>query len=291
LLRGACVYLVPSEGSKYVQIGFLLDEHKITFALMAPSVIKYLKPYYEEIDCSSLKTSLFCGEALQLDITTEWSKCAFNAEIDNVYGPTEDTIWCSTYRFKRNGTSKTYNGVISIGKPMVDCDMQIFNDQGNSCETGVLGELCLAGNQLTPGYYKNQEKNRECFFIKDGIRWYKSGDLCYMDEEGDIMYSGRLDHQAKIQGFRVEMGEIEYHARELLAGPNVVCMAYDNAKGLTEIAMFIESAQQPTDSLLEYMHSKMPAYMIPSQIIFKDVFELNTNGKIDKNKLKELIKI
>lgn len=290
LLRGACVYVVSSEGVKYVQIGSLIERHKLTFALMAPSTIKYLQPYFDEMDCSSLKVSLFCGEALHLDVTEKWAQCASNAIIENVYGPTEDTIWCSTYRFNRQGVTKAYNGVISIGKPMKNCGMAIFDENQNICKTGDLGELCLSGEQLTPGYLNNPEKNAAAFFIKDGVRWYRTGDLCFQDEDGDIMYSGRLDHQAKIQGFRVEMGEIEFHAREYLAGPNVVCLAYDNKEGLTEIAMFIESEKQPTDKLIAYMKTKMPIYMIPTKVYFVPIFQLNGNAKIDKNILKAMIK-
>ena len=167
--------------------------------------------------------------------------------------------------------------------------MSIFDEQHNECAVGVMGELCLSGPQLTVGYHKNDEKNKESFFVKDGIRWYRSGDLCFADSNGDIMYSGRLDHQAKIQGFRVELGEIEYHAREYLK-KNVVCIAFDNDKALTEIAMFIESSEFDSEELLAYMRTKMPAYMIPTRLFFVPVFPLNSNDKTDKVKLKTLIR-
>ena len=289
LLKGACVYTVPLDVIKYSYIGGLIEDEKLTFALMAPSTIRYLKPYFDEIDCSSLKYSLFCGEALHTELTEEWSKCASNAIIDNVYGPTEDTIFCSTYRYVREEHNKSYNGVLSIGKPMANCQMEIFNDQNQICKVGELGELCLAGDQLTVGYYNNAIKNAEAFFEKDSIRWYKSGDLCFKDEEGDIMYSGRTDHQAKIQGFRVELGEIEYHARTFMQDKNVVCMAFDNKDGLTEIAMFIESKEFATDELIADMRTKMPSYMIPTKTLFVPVFPLNSSDKIDKVKLKGLI--
>ena len=87
------------------------------------------------------------------------------------------------------------------------------------------------------------------------------------------------------------MGEIEYHAREFLKGPNVVCLAYDNKENLTEIAMFIETAEQDTKELIGYMRAKMPSYMIPTKIYFVPVFPLNSNDKIDKKQLKSLIKL
>lgn len=289
LLRGACVYTVQPDGIKYLIIGGLIEEERLTFALMAPSTIKYLRPYFEEMDCTSLKYSLFCGEALPEDVTAEWSQCAKNAFIDNVYGPTEDTIFCSTYRFIRGSKNKTHNGVLSIGKPMKNCGMAIFDEQGNVCTAGVMGELCLSGPQLTMGYHKNEEKNKEAFFFKNSIRWYRSGDLCYKDEDGDIMYSGRLDHQAKIQGFRVELGEIEFHAKEFLKDKNVVCLAFDNKDGLTEIAMFIEAEQFDSDEMFAYMRTKMPSYMIPTRLFYVPVFPLNANAKTDKVKLKTMI--
>lgn len=289
LLRGACVYTVPSGVIKYIYIGGLIEDEGLTVALMAPSTIKYLKPYFDEIDCSSLRYSMFCGEALPLDITKEWANCALNATIDNVYGPTEDTIFCSIYRYDREGENKTYNGILSIGKPMKDCGMEIFDEKLEKCPVGIMGELCLSGPQLTVGYHKNEEKNKEAFFEKDGTLWYRSGDLCYKDSDGDIMYSGRLDHQAKIQGFRVEMGEIEYHAREFLGDINVVCVAFDNKENITEIAMFIEKSEFKPDEMMAYLRTKMPSYMIPTRLFFVPTFPLNANDKTDKVKLKAMI--
>ncbi len=289
LMRGASVYTVPPDVIKYTYIGSLIEDEQLTFALMAPSTIKYLRPYFDEIDCTSLKFSLFCGEALHMDVTKAWSECATNAVIDNVYGPTEDTIFCSTYRFKRGSKNKSHNGVLSIGEPMKNCGMVVFDEQCNECAVGEMGELCLSGPQLTMGYFKNEEKDKESFFVKDGVRWYHSGDLCYKDNDGDIMYSGRLDHQAKIQGFRVEMGEIEYHAREFLGDTNVVCMAFENKDALTEIAMFMETEEFNPEEMIAYMRTKMPSYMIPTRLFYVPVFPLNANDKTDKVKLKAMI--
>ena len=85
------------------------------------------------------------------------------------------------------------------------------------------------------------------------------------------------------------MGEIEYHAREFLNGTNVVCLAFDNADSLTEIAMFIERAEFDTNELIAYMRTKMPGYMIPTRTLFVPVFPLNSNDKIDKNVLKSML--
>ena len=293
LIKGACCYTIPIGKVKYVYASGLIEDYKLTFGAMAPSMIRYLKPFFDEIDMSSLKTCIVTAEACPLELMNEWYKIAPNVELYDFYGPTEATIYCTYYKLTRSGHNKTLNGIISIGKPMANVIGLILDEQGNEVSDGVKGELCVAGDQVTCGYLNSPDKNSESFFVKEVddklIRFYHTGDLCYKDDEGDIMYSGRLDHQAKIQGFRVEMGEIEYHAREFMKGKNAVAIAFDNYMGLTEIAMFLESEIFDTKELLAYMRTKMPSYMVPSYFYFEPVFPLNGNGKIDKVVLKSKI--
>ena len=292
LTRGACVYTIPHSQVKYVYASGLIEDHGITFGAMAPSMLRYLQPYFEELDATSLKACILTAEACPLNLMEDWYNCATNTDIYDFYGPTECTIYCTYYKLTKGGDNKSFNGIISIGKPLANCVGLILDEQGNELPAGMKGELCIAGDQVTKGYWKNEEKNAISFFYKEingePLRFYHTGDLCYKDEGGDIMYSGRLDHQAKIQGFRVELGEIEYHAREFLKR-NIVCIAFDNEQCLTEIAMFIESAEFDTENLLEYMRTKMPSYMIPTRMFFVPVFPLNSNDKTDKVKLKKMI--
>lgn len=290
LTKGACVFTVPSGKIKYVCAAGLIDEYKLTFGAMAPSMLRYLKPYFDEIDATSLKQCILTAEACPLKLMEEWYDCATNTEIYDFYGPTECTIYCTYYKLTKGGDNKTLNGIISIGKPLANCVGLILDENGNELPAGEKGELCIAGDQVTKGYWKNPEKNESSFFLKEvngkQMRFYHTGDLCYKDTDGDIMYSGRMDQQAKIQGFRVELGEIEYHARVFLNNTNVVCMAYQNENDLTQIAMFIEANEFNTNDLVSYMRGKMPQYMIPSKFIFVPVFPLNSSDKIDRNKLK-----
>ena len=294
LTNGACCYTVPYGKIKYIYAIGLIEDEKITFGAMAPSMLRYLKPYFDELDASSLKTCILTAEACPLNLMEDWYKCATNTDIYDFYGPTEATIYCTYYKLTRGEENKSLNGIISIGKPMANVVGLILDEQGNELPAGEKGELCVAGDQVTCGYWKNPVKNESSFFYKEvegkNMRFYHTGDLCYKDEDGDIMYSGRLDHQAKIQGFRVEMGEIEYHAREFLGGTNVVCLAFDNKDGLTEIAMFIEKEQFDPSDMLAYMKTKMPVYMIPTKLFWVPVFQLNANDKVDKNILKAMIK-
>ena len=293
LCKGACCYTVPYGQIKYIYASGLIEDQQLTFGAMAPSMLRYLKPYFDEIDATSLKACILTAEACPLNLMEDWFNCATNTEIYDFYGPTECTIYCTYYKLNKGEENKSLNGIISIGKPLANCVGLILDEQGNELPTGEKGELCIAGDQVTKGYWKNEEKNESSFFLKeiDGkqLRFYHTGDLCYKDEDGDIMYSGRLDHQAKIQGFRVEMGEIEYHAREFLGGKNVVCLAFDNKESLTEIAMFMESEEFNPDEMIAYMRTKMPSYMIPTRLFYVPVFPLNSNDKTDKVKLKAMI--
>lgn len=294
LTKGACVYTIPHGQVKYIYASSLIEDHHLTFGAMAPSMLRYLQPYFDELDATSLKACILTAEACPLNLMEEWYKCATNTELYDFYGPTECTIYCTYYKLTKGGDNKTLNGIISIGKPLANCVGLILDENGNELPAGEKGELCIAGDQVTKGYWNNEEKNASSFFYKEvngiNMRFYHTGDLCYKDKDGDIMYSGRLDHQAKIQGFRVEMGEIEYHAREFLGGKTVVCLAFDNKDALTEIAMFIESEEFNPDEMLAYMRTKMPSYMIPTRLYYVPVFALNSNDKVDKNILRTLIK-
>lgn len=287
LTRGACVYTVPYGQVKYLYAASLIQEHKITFGAMAPSMLTYLRPYFDEFDATSMRTTILTAEACPIDLMEDWYKCAKNTDIYDFYGPTEATIYCTYYKLTRGGNNLSLNGIISIGKPLANVQAIIIRENGMLVEGQEKGELCIAGEQITPGYWNNPEKNESSFFIRDGVRYYRTGDLCYWESSGDIMYSGRIDQQAKIQGYRVELGEIEHYAREFYNKEyRVVAIAFDNAQKLTEIALFIESIDQETQELLAYLRSKMPHYMIPSRIIFEPNFPLNKSEKIDRNKLK-----
>lgn len=292
LFYGACIYTIPKGKIKFNYIFELMDEQKLTFALMVPSILQYLRPYFDEMDFPDMKYSLFCGEALSLEITNEWSRCIPNAEIFNFYGPTEDTIYCTYYHYSRQGENKTHNGVLSIGRAMEGTTTIAIDEHNNLVRAGSTGELCLGGIQLTAGYWNNEEKNKEAFFHINykgaHTRFYKTGDLCRFDDEGDILYLGRLDHQVKIQGFRIELSEIEFHVKAFLGKSNAVAVPILDAVGNTEIGLVIESKPISTDPLLDHIRLKLPAYMVPKRIQFTDEFPLNTNGKTDRNKLKQL---
>jgi D-alanine--poly(phosphoribitol) ligase subunit 1 len=290
LIKGACVYTVTPNHLRYSFIAELLTTYSITVAFMVPSMIRYLKPYFSEINLPSLRYNLVGGESVPLGLMQEWSQCIPNATIDIVYGPTENTVICSYYRYNRDGINKTYNGTLSIGKSMTSGLMIIVDAKNQEIIINQQGELCLSGSQLTPGYLNNPELNDEVFFIdKQGRRFYRTGDICFKDSEGDIMFCGRTDSQVKVQGIRIELGEIEFHSHESLQAQNTVAVTFENKIGNTEIALFVEGELKDKQNLLKQLKLKIPQYMMPTKIISHPKFPLNSNGKIDRIELRKLI--
>ncbi len=291
LCLGACIYTVPAEGIKFANVYMVMEEHEITFACMVPSVLSYLQPYFGDIKLEKMKYSLFCGEALLDNIAEAWSACTPNAKIINAYGPTEATVFCLAYTWEEEKSRrKTFNDGVCIGKAMDNMDAIVVDEKLNPVPVNEKGELCLAGKQLTPGYWKDDEKNSKAFF-KFTINgkeetFYRTGDLAFIDPDGDFMYAGRIDNQVKIQGFRIELGEIEHFAREFVDGSNVAAVGYQNNLGTMQIHLFVEGYNGDVSEIENYLRLKVPEYMVPSTITGMTSFPLNANGKIDRKQLK-----
>ncbi|UII76148.1 AMP-binding protein [Flagellimonas sp. HMM57] len=292
LLHGACVYTLPKSGIKYFQIIKLLAEHKLTVLIMVPSIIHYLRPYFKEIQGDSVRYSCFAGGKLYDEIAGEWNSCIPNAQIINYYGPTETTIYCGGYLFEKNGQNKHENGILSIGKPFGNTIYLVADGNGKELKTGETGELCIAGEQLFPGYLKNEEKNSRVFFSStyegSSHLFYKSGDLCYKDENGDYMYVGRSDFQVKIRGYRVELGEVEYHVKKKLLGTDVVVIDITDGMGNTELGLAICSKELDLKPMLSYLKETLPPYMVPTQFLYVEQFPHSVNDKIDMKELRSL---
>ncbi len=284
LLVGGCVYTVGNETIKYMSIYSLLEDHELTFTLMVPSMLSYLRPYFDEMEFSKLRYSLFCGEALYAEIAEEWKQCLPNGKVENVYGPTEATIFCLTYDCTNE--TKQYNEMVCIGKPMKNVTAIAVDENNQPIKQGEKGELCVTGAQITPGYLNNPEKNAAAFFDLDGVRYYRTGDNVYQDEDGDYMYCGRTDYQVKVKGgFRVELNEIEAHTRHHTHLSNIAAVAQNNDMGIAQIFLFVENYEGNTDELSSYLKTQMPDYMLPERIINVSSFPLNNNGKVDRKQL------
>lgn len=282
LTRGAAVHTVPPDGIKYLEVCRVLEEGRVTCALMVPSILAHLRPYFDELALPDLRASLFCGEALPDDLARRWSACAGNARVWNVYGPTEATIFCTAYECVRGAAYKATNGVVGIGRPMQGVEVAVVDERGDPVAAEGRGELVLAGAQLTHGYWRDPERTARAFFTRDGRRFYRTGDLCSRDADGDLRYHGRIDHQVKVQGYRVELAEIEHHARELAGLDHLAAVAVPDGAGNNVIDLFVERLDGDPAALASGLAARLPSYMLPARIVGLDALPLNANGKIDR---------
>lgn len=288
LRAGACVYHVAGSNIKYTEIYRLLEEYDITSAILVPSVVSFLKPYMEDIDLPKLRYAMLSGEAVPHELTLLWMNCCPNAIFQNLYGPTEATIYCHTYTMPRS-EMKSRNGIVCIGKPNLDVEAILLSEDGQLLTAGEKGELCVSGAQVTAGYLKNEEKNSEAFVEVSGKKFYRTGDLCVMDKDGDYFYLGRKDYQVKIQGFRVELSEVEHHARVCLNHTGAIALAPLDAQGNASIVLAVEGDEKQSMDLVEHLKAQMPSYMVPSRIVYIPLFPLNENGKTDRKALAKMI--
>ncbi|MCB9288868.1 MAG: AMP-binding protein [Lewinellaceae bacterium] len=287
LYLGAGVYTVPQEGIKFMAALKILKEHEITFAKLVPSTLQFFRPYFSRIHLPRLRYSLFSGEALPESITREWARCVPNAAIENHYGPTEGTIDCLYHRWE-DGKSPSYNGIVAIGRPYEGISALVIGSDGNPADPGQKGELWISGGQVTPGYWKNEAKNQESFAIREGKRYYKTGDIVFQEQEGRYLFCGRKDNQLQIQGYRVELGEVEHHVKQFM-DKNLVVDSYEE-NGVLALALFVEGLKEGEKEEIEArLRRKLPHYMIPGRIISVGAFPRTISGKTDRQKLRRLL--
>ncbi|WP_308991964.1 AMP-binding protein [Mariniflexile litorale] len=292
ILAGACIFTIPKAAIKYFYIFKLIKEQKLTVLTMVPSIINYLRPYFKEINEPHVRYCSFGGGALYSDIAVEWSNCLPNCKIFNYYGPTEFTVYSGFYPYNKETHTKAHNGIVAIGTPQLDTLYLVVDENNNETKVNEIGELCLAGPQITKGYWKDEERNKERFFFRNekgtSIRYYKTGDLCFKDAVGDYLYVGRADFQVKIRGYRVELSEIEFHAKTISTKKvNMVAIDLENNLGNAELGLAIESEPFETDAIFDYLKTKLPSYMIPMHQLFLKEFPHSINGKIDRKELRQ----
>ena len=290
LTLGACIYTVSPEGVKYINVIETLEKYDLTFAAVAPSLLQLLRPYFPEIHLPALRYLVVTAEASDAELLDAFRKCVPNASFINLYGPTEGTIYCTAYRIPVT-SCKHHNGMTAIGRPFEGIDALIMDNDGRPLPTGETGELWISGNQVMGGYWNAPEKNGECLVeTANGKVYYKTGDLCRMDADGDIIYCGRKDSQIKIQGFRIELSEIEHVAKNFFNGECrvVVIPKYDNGNQC-ELHLVVEKKQLDKQQMEEYLYSRLPYYMIPKHMHCLEQFPLNTSSKTDRKKIQELI--
>lgn len=278
LLNGAALIQVSEKTKKD---GELLTkqaiEDKVSFAMTTPSICRLMLDggWSETLNIKIMSG----GEPLQIPLAKELlDRCE---SLWNLYGPTETTVCSTAKKVERSDTS------ITIGKPIDNTYIYLLNEDGKPVAQGEIGEIAIGGAGVSQGYLKNPILNSERF-IEDTLsgenssKLYLTGDLGKLNENGEIICLERKDNQIKIRGNRVEIGEIETIINNITDVKLGVVSTYQT-NGETKLVAYIQ--QEPNtkkiSNLKEIIGRKLPAYMIPSFVMWVDDFPITTNGKID----------
>jgi amino acid adenylation domain-containing protein/non-ribosomal peptide synthase protein (TIGR01720 family) len=215
------------------------------------------------------------------------------AEVWNLYGPTETTIWSTIYPVDNHLMSEEQSDTVSLGRPIANTQIYLLDQFQKPVPIGVPGELHIGGIGLARGYLNRPELTAEKFitnpFSDDpNSRLYKTGDLARYLPDGNIEYLGRIDNQVKIRGFRIELGEIEaVLGQHPLVRENAVIVHETMDKRLIAYWVPAEPVIENAD-LRAFLKERLPDYMIPSAFVTLDALPLTPNGKIDRRALSQL---
>lgn len=279
--NGASLYAVPEQAAALAPR--FVSDYELTCWLSVPSTAALAAKtgLLEAGAMPSLRLSFFCGEALPDAVAQAWVAAAPNSAVYNLYGPTEATIAFSYFKFDANSNDRP--ATVPIGFPLSNHVMSVRDENGCNVVESEIGELHLAGRQLTDGYWCAPDITAERFVTLEGIRWYRTGDLVRPHAVDGYRYVGRADHQVKIQGFRVELSEIEAALRAAIDTPlvAVVAMPADEQGIVQGCIAYIAHQPLDTEQLASRLSQTLPQYMIPRQFRFLDALPLNANGKID----------
>ena len=243
-----------------------------------------------------LRLSLFCGEALPVEMVREWRRAAPNSVIENIYGPTELTIACTAYRWEdSHSPDECEQGLVPIGEPFPHMEAVIVDEEMQEVKGDRAGELLMTGPQMCAGYWQDEEKTRRAFTTLPGRGskvFYRTGDRVRRGgPDKPLTYLGRLDSQIKILGHRVELGEVEAVVRETCGLDAVVALGWPlTERGADGIELFIQSDGFDTKPLLQKLKSRLPAYMVPRNVRLLSHFPLNSNGKFDRTELRQKLR-
>jgi acyl-CoA synthetase (AMP-forming)/AMP-acid ligase II len=237
-----------------------------------------------------LRWSLFCGEPLSVEVAHAWARAASASTVENLYGPTEATIACTAYRWQEEQSrAESCFGIVPIGAPLAAMTALVVDDALREVPAGGEGELLMAGPQVTAGYWREPVKTRASFVVPPGrdCIYYRTGDrVSKAGPEAPLVYRGRLDHQIKILGYRVELGEVEAAIREAARVDAVVALGWPRtASGANGIVAFVGDEDVDVDVLCRQLSARLPSYMVPRAFHLLPELPLNANGKFDRKAL------
>jgi len=288
--RGACV-CCPSE-KVLINPGRFINDARLTIWFSVPSTAVFMKRLgaLKAGAYPRLRASLFCGEALPVELVGAWAKAAPNSVIENLYGPTELTVACTYYRWDpARSPSESAYGLVPIGEPFPGMRPLVVDESLNEVKPGQDGELLMTGPQLSLGYWNDPVQTAAAFVIPPGRSevYYRTGDRVRRPVgKSPLLYLGRTDDQIKILGHRVELGEVEAVVRKESGIEGVVALGWPrNAGGADGVEVFLQTDGPTQPDLMRRVANRLPFYMVPRRYHFLVPFPLNASGKYDRKAL------
>jgi amino acid adenylation domain-containing protein len=267
----------------------LMKAQALTLINTVPSAIKAMVE--EGLVPSSVKIINLAGEALAEGLVQEIYQCTAVEAVYNLYGPTEDTTYSTYALIRRDG-----GGTPSIGKPMSNGQVYVLDAHLQPVPIGVVGEIYVGGAGVARCYWNRPELTAERFIpdpfsAAPGSRLYKTGDLALWSARGELQFIGRRDHQIKLRGLRIELGEVQAQLLAMQAINDALVMARDDARREKQLVAYVVPADTATPVHLvsqachAHLRTRLPDYMIPTAFIVLGAFPLTPNGKVDRSAL------
>jgi amino acid adenylation domain-containing protein len=273
---GASVHPVPGEAMRFgSSTAAFVRERAITVWYSVPSALVQLVTHggVEPDALRSLRHVVFAGEVLPTPYVRRLRALVPDALLHNWYGPTETNV--CTYHVVTDEDLAS-DDPIPIGRPCPGYPTAIED-----------GELVVGGPAVTPGYWGDAARSAEALFTgPDGGRWYRTGDLVVLGADGEYRFQGRRDHQVKVRGHRVELGEVEaaIHADERVREACVVAVASERLGN--ELIAFVAGRLEPVE-VKRAVALRLPRYMVPARVELADELPKTSTGKIDRRALEE----
>lgn len=286
LITGARIVLAPREAAvDGERLATLIQKQGVTVMQATPTTWRMLLETQGSI--TSLTKGFCGGEGVPQELAQ--ALIARDIEVWNLYGPTETTVWSCAKRIESHPITAAYE---DIGRPIDNTQTYIVDREMNLVPRGTAGELLIGGAGLSPGYWQRPDMTAEKFipnaFGQDSsTHLYRTGDLTFQRRDGAIVCLGRIDQQIKIRGFRVEPGEIEAVIQQHPSIKQALVSIWEPRPDDKRLVAYVTSTEdQPrTDSLKEWLHTQLPAHMIPTEWVILEAMPLTPNGKLDRKSL------
>jgi amino acid adenylation domain-containing protein len=286
LTRGFKVVVHGDEGT--ATIADEITRHGVTHLQMTPSLARMLTLDARAFAALGLlKQILLGGEAVPASLIHHIRQI-FSGKIHNMYGPTETTIWSTTYRVEEPGST------VSIGRPISNTQIYMLDAEFQPVPVGEIGELFIGGDGVARGYWNRPDLTAERFLTIPSLsphRIYRTGDLARFLPDGNIEFLGRADYQVKLRGHRIEPGEIEAILEQCNGVRQAVVVVREDREGDKRLIAYLvakATGAEAAGTLRSVLESKLPDYMVPSAFVFLPELPLTDNGKIDRKALLKL---